>query len=212
MFSGIISIFEYIGIIAFSVSGTMIAIKQRMDLFGCLFLGATTALGGGAFRDIILGRLPPGMFMHYEYLLLAVCSSLLVFVPAYLFKKKYPTKVELIETVNNLFDAVGLGIFTVNGVQISLSQGYGENMVLCVFLGMMTGVGGGLLRDIISNEIPVIFRKHIYAIASLTGAICYFVLHKLQVSGILSTSLGVLVIFSLRLMATRYKWNLPKVI
>lgn len=212
MFTGIINVFECIGIIAFSVSGTMIAIKQRMDLFGCIFLGATTAMGGGAFRDIILGRFPPGMFMHYEYLLLATLSSLLVFIPAYLFKKNYVTKVEIIETVNNIFDAVGLGIFTINGVQISITQGYGDNIVLCVFLGMITGVGGGLIRDIISNEIPVIFRKHIYALASITGAVFYFLFYQLRVDGVLSTSISLLIIFSLRLMATHRKWNLPKII
>ncbi|MBO5728121.1 MAG: TRIC cation channel family protein, partial [Oscillospiraceae bacterium] len=155
---------ELAGTIAFAVSGAMLAVKKRLDIFGILFLGLITALGGGTIRDLLLGHTPPRMFYSVEYILLALLSSLAVFFVVRLTRGRSFWSGTAADTLLTLSDAFGLGTFAVIGTQAGITDGFGDNAVLCIFLGMVTGVGGGVLRDMMCTDIPFVLRKHIYAV------------------------------------------------
>ena len=202
-------VLELIGAAAFAVSGAMAAIEKRADIFGVLFLAVTTALGGGVIRDVLIGRIPPVMFVSYWYLLISVAAALAVFIDAYLRSEKYKLHLDKLDAVNNIFDAIGLAVFTVSGMNAAMPVS--DNIILVLFVGMCTGVGGGMLRDVMTNTMPKVLRKRVYAVASLIGGGLYYVMHVLDINQLLSVGCGMLVIFALRLFATIYKWNLPSV-
>lgn len=203
---------EVIGVLAFALSGAITAIERELDVFGVTVMGVTTAMGGGVIRDVLIGSLPPSMFYSYEYILAAATASLLTFIIAYIAKKKnFRLNVNTVNVVNNIFDAIGLGTFSVLGVSIAIDAGYSENMFLCVTLGLLTGVGGGALRDVMSRSIPFIFTKRVYAVASLTGCIVYYYMTVSECKEILSVTVPLLLIFFLRMLATIFKWSLPKI-
>lgn len=202
-------VLELIGAAAFAVSGAMVAIEKKADIFGVLFLAVTTALGGGVIRDVLIGRIPPVMFVSYWYLLISVVAALAVFIDAYLRSEKYKLHLDKLDAVNNVFDAIGLAVFTVSGMNAAMPVS--DNVILVLFVGMCTGVGGGMLRDVMTNTMPKVLRKRVYAVASLIGGGLYYVMHVLDINRLLSVGCGMLVIFALRLFATIYKWNLPSV-
>lgn len=202
-------VLELIGAAAFAVSGAMVAIEKKADIFGVLFLAVTTALGGGVIRDVLIGRIPPVMFVSYWYLLISVVAALAVFIDAYLRSEKYKLHLDKLDAVNNVFDAIGLAVFTVSGMNAAMPVS--DNVILVLFVGMCTGVGGGMLRDVMTNTMPKVLRKRVYAVASLIGGGLYYVMHVLDINQLLSVGGGMLVIFALRLFATIYKWNLPSV-
>lgn len=202
-------VLELIGAAAFAVSGAMVAIEKKADIFGVLFLAVTTALGGGVIRDVLIGRIPPVMFVSYWYLLISVVAALAVFIDAYLRSEKYKLHLDKLDAVNNVFDAIGLAVFTVSGMNAAMPVS--DNVILVLFVGMCTGVGGGMLRDVMTNTMPKVLRKRVYAVASLIGGRLYYVMHVLDINQLLSVGCGMLVIFALRLFATIYKWNLPSV-
>lgn len=201
-------VLELIGAAAFAVSGAMVAIEKKADIFGVLFLAVTTALGG-VIRDVLIGRIPPVMFVSYWYLLISVVAALAVFIDAYLRSEKYKLHLDKLDAVNNVFDAIGLAVFTVSGMNAAMPVS--DNVILVLFVGMCTGVGGGMLRDVMTNTMPKVLRKRVYAVASLIGGGLYYVMHVLDINQLLSVGCGMLVIFALRLFATIYKWNLPSV-
>lgn len=198
---------ELIGVAAFAVSGAMVAIEKKADIFGVIFLAVTTALGGGVIRDVLLGQLPPKMFTSYVYLLVAALSAVIVFVDAYIRREKYRQNMGRLDSINNIFDSIGLAVFTVSGMNMAMSVS--DNAVLILFLGMTTGVGGGMLRDMLTNAMPTVLRKRIYAVASLLGGGLYYTMYALNVNEALSAICGMLLIVVLRIMATVLKWNLP---
>lgn len=202
-------VLELIGAAAFAVSGAMVAIEKKADIFGVFFLAVTTALGGGVIRDVLIGRIPPVMFVSYWYLLISVVAALAVFIDAYLRSEKYKLHLDKLDAVNNVFDAIGLAVFTVSGMNAAMPVS--DNVILVLFVGMCTGVGGGMLRDVMTNTMPKVLRKRVYAVASLIGGGLYYVMHVLDINQLLSVGCGMLVIFALRLFATIYKWNLPSV-
>ena len=202
-------VLELIGAAAFAVSGALVAIEKKADIFGVLFLAVTTALGGGVIRDVLIGRIPPVMFVSYWYLLISVVAALAVFIDAYLRSEKYKLHLDKLDAVNNVFDAIGLAVFTVSGMNAAMPVS--DNVILVLFVGMCTGVGGGMLRDVMTNTMPKVLRKRVYAVASLIGGGLYYVMHVLDINQLLSVGCGMLVIFALRLFATIYKWNLPSV-
>ena len=202
-------VLELIGAAAFAVSGAMVAIEKKADIFGVLFLAVTTALGGGVIRDVLIGRIPPVMFVSYWYLLISVVAALAVFIDDYLRSEKYKLHLDKLDAVNNVFDAIGLAVFTVSGMNAAMPVS--DNVILVLFVGMCTGVGGGMLRDVMTNTMPKVLRKRVYAVASLIGGGLYYVMHVLDINQLLSVGCGMLVIFALRLFATIYKWNLPSV-
>ncbi len=205
-------ILEMIGTVSFAVAGAMVAVRKRVDLFGVLFLGIITALGGGMLRDITLGRIPPALFENGVYVAVAAATAGIVFVVARMLKEKYLAGEQTIDQINNVFDALGLGIFTVIGAQVAMEAGYGENALLVVCMGMITGIGGGLIRDLMVKEIPFVLRKRVYAVASITGAWIFYMLLQMKVPDWIAVFASVLWVFGMRMLATKYKWNLPKAI
>lgn len=202
-------ILELIGAAAFAISGAMAAIKRKADIFGVVFLGVITALGGGVIRDVLIGQLPPKMFVSYAYLLASLLVSLIVFFDAYIRREKYFANKDKLSEINNIFDAAGLAVFTISGMNTAM--GVSGNVILILTLGVITGVGGGMLRDMMTNTMPKVLRKRVYAVASLIGGALYYVLHLIGVNDILSAVIGMVTIFVLRVLATAYKWNLPSV-
>lgn len=200
---------EFSGVFAFGVSGAMIAVDRKLDLFGVVFMGVTTALGGGLVRDLMLGIVPPSMFRSYSYLLTSVAASLLVFAAALYFRKFYAQNSEKIEKITNIVDAIGLGLFSVFGARTAIECGYGDNVFFCMFLGMTTGSVGGLLRDVMTGAVPAVFRKRIYAVASLGGAGLYCLLIRFGLHETYSMLTAALCVFAVRMLATKYKWNFP---
>lgn len=207
-----IFILEIIGTIAFASSGAMVGIKKRMDLLGVCVLGMTTAVGGGMFRDLILGVTPPVMFQNPTYALLAIAFSVFVFCGMYFFQGKleHSRAYEYYDRLMMLCDAIGLGLFTVVGVNTARNIGYETTEFLQIFVGVLTGVGGGMLRDIMAGNTPYIFVKHVYASASIIGAaVCVLVSNWFgELPGMLA---GAAVVFVIRILAAHFKWNLPRI-
>ena len=154
---------EIVGTVAFAISGAMVAVRYRLDLFGVLLLGGVTALGGGTLRDLLMGSVPPRMFSSFEYLLIAAITSFVVFTLAYFARGKEWKRPSALGEMLNVIDALGLGAFAVAGTQMPMLGGYADNPFMCVFLGMTTGVGGGILRDLMIRDIPAVLRKDVYA-------------------------------------------------
>ena len=208
----IIFVLEILGTIAFAVSGVLTAIEKDLDLLGVLVLGTVTAVGGGALRDILLGTTPPVLFQKPVYVFVAAGTSLLVFLYFYFSGPKVSgLQKGSAEKAFNVLDAVGLGVFVVVGVRASISRGYESNAFLTVFIGTVTGIGGGLMRDQLAGKIPMVLRKRIYALSALAGAIIYYGLYRLNVSEYLSAPCGIGTVLLLRLLATKYKWSLPHI-
>ena len=200
---------ELVGTIAFSISGAMLAIQRQLDLFGVVFLGSITAIGGGITRDLLLGQIPPQSFVDYLYPLIAALTAALVFLLVALRQRRNKPLQLINDGILNVFDAAGLGIFSVIGVQSTVQAGFGSNAFFCVFLGMTTGVGGGILRDVLSHATPAVLRKHIYALASLAGALCYYLLRTQMPTA--SVLLSVALVVVLRVLASHYRWTLPRI-
>ena len=201
---------EIIGTVAFALSGTLVGLKYQLDVFGILLLAVTTALGGGMIRDLLIGRIPPVMFRDYRYLLAAVITSGLLFLIARFFKKHFIQYEEKLTFFNNIFDAIGLGAFVVVGMQAGIDAGYGENGFFLVFLGVLTCIGGGILRDLFVVRMPGVFHKHVYALPCILGACMYLVMIRLEVNELISIPIVMAFIFVFRMLAAKYHWNLPK--
>lgn len=201
---------ELAGTIAFAASGAMVGINCGMDIFGVCVLGVVTAVGGGMTRDIILGNVP-GALMRPVYVSIAIVTALIVFLVLYFKRNLLQGKVGVLyDRVMMVMDAVGLGIFTVVGVTTGISNGHLDNTFLLTFLGTLTGVGGGLLRDMMAGVPPYIFVKHIYACASVAGALsCVWIYRGFgQIPAMIVSSALVVMI---RFLAAHYRWNLPRV-
>lgn len=207
----IFNIMEWIGTISFAISGTLVAISCSLDLFGVITVGCVTAVGGGIIRDLLIGRIPPQIFFNPLILLVALLTSLSVFVFAYFNREKFNSLRERIERTNIFFDALGLAAFSVTGVEIACESAYSGNIVLVITLGTFTGVGGGVLRDVLVNEKPYVLIKHIYAIASILGCVCYYVISFVFGYRVWGTILAVGLTVAVRLLAAKYRWKLPKI-
>ena len=207
-----IFILELIGTVAFASSGAMIAIEKKMDIFGVNVLGATTAVGGGIMRDIILGLTPPGAFSHPVYVLVAALTSTILFVIAYAKPTAFESRVKTDYYDKLMFwcDTAGLVIFTVVGIQAAVRAVGGENVFFFVFIGTLTGVGGGVLRDIMAGETPYILVKHIYACAAIAGGIVC-VVGRTAFGEAYGTILGLAATVLLRFLAAHFRWNLMRV-
>ncbi len=205
----LIDIFIMIGTVSFAVSGALKAIKYEMDLFGVAMLALINAVGGGAIRDIIIGELPPSVFANPIYPITAIAVALIVFIIAY-FTKKMSDKVEKAEKLVLLFtDTLGLSIFTVIGINTATGVGITSVSVL-LFVGVITGTGGGILSDIFSGIVPNIFRRHIYALASIIGATADIILSR-YIPATSAMITGFALVFVIRMLAASFKWDLPKI-
>lgn len=207
----VLTVLEILGTIAFAVSGTFVAIRAKFDAFGVLVIGCITAVGGGILRDILIGATPPAIFSRLYVLGIAAATSLIVFVLAYLYRRTFDRLRERIESVNTVFDAVGLAAFTAMGTEIAFTAGVWSNPFLSVTLGVLSGVGGGILRDVLTETPPYIFKKHIYAVASIGGALLYYVVRYYCDYTVVATSLTLVSVVAVRLLAAKYRWSLPKI-
>ena len=187
------------GTFAFGLSGGILAVRKQMDLFGVLVLSVATGLGGGIMRDVLLGHIPPATLTDWRYPAAASLAGLVVFL--------WFTRVVHHGRFLTGFDAVGLGIFKVTGTTIAL--GSGLDPAASALLGMLTGVGGGVLRDVLAAEVPLIFRSEIYAVASLLGAIIVIVAYEVGLLGVPAEILAVLATFGLREVSVRKGWRIP---
>lgn len=201
---------ELIGTVAFAMSGAMTGLKCKLDIFGITLLSVTTALGGGVIRDLLIGRIPPMMFQDYKYLLAAAATAVVLFLVAKLAKNFYRANEQRIEVWTNVFDALGLGAFTVTGVQAGIAAGHADNGFLLVFLALLTGIGGGVLRDLLVQRMPLIFHKRIYALADILGACVYVFWYRRGGGVVLVSAVTIALVFTIRMLATKYHWNLPK--
>lgn len=202
-----IVILELIGTVAFSISGAMTAMKKNMDIFGVMILGLTTAVGGGIIRDLILGFTPPATFRDPLYAITAFVTAAIVFLPWV--RRLFQRYQRVYDLLMLTMDSVGLGIFTVIGVQAAFAQSSAYSTFLLSFVGVITGVGGGVLRDILAGNTPYIFVKHIYASASLAGALlCVILWHFIP--GIWAMNLGAALVILIRSLSAHYRWSLPR--
>lgn len=203
-------VLELIGAVAFAISGAMAAIKNRADIFGVIFLAVMTALGGGVIRDVLLGNLPPKMFVSYAYFIVSVVAAIAVFADAYIRSEKYILHRDRLDAVNNIFDAIGLAVFTISGMNTSMAVS--DNVLLILILGMATGVGGGMLRDVMSREKPMIFCKNIYATATLIGTVFYyFASYIIKLPDVPSMLAAYIIIVTVRMLAAKFRWDLPTI-
>ena len=200
-------ILEIIGTVAFAASGAIVGIQKKMDIFGVSILGLTAAVGGGILRDLILNITPPAAFLNPVFAVTAILVSIVIFVPAV--RTAFEHKKKLYDALILVMDSIGLGLFTVVGVQAATEAMAERNLFLISFVGVLTGVGGGILRDIFAGHTPYIFNKHFYACASIIGAwTCLLLWEPLgQVPAMIAGSLLTVV---LRLLAARFRWSLPR--
>lgn len=211
MQSSIIFFMEIIGTIAFACSGAMAGIRSKMDIFGVCVLGVITSVGGGMIRDIMLGIIPPSIFYHPVYLVVAVVSSCFIFIAFIIGRKHRHEHIALIyDTLMLIMDTIGLAIFTVLGVNTGISQGFADQTVLLAFVGTITGVGGGLLCDMMAGIPPAIFVKHVYASASIVGSIAVAASYNM-IGPESAMFVGFCTVILIRFLAIYFKWNLPRI-
>ncbi len=203
-----IFILELAGTVVFALSGALLALKKNMDLFGVCVMGLTTACGGGVVRDVLLGALPPVMFRQPVYALTALGVSLVVFLPTVRRVLTANSRAYILTVL--LADSAGLGIFTCcAGVAAAVNAGYGDNFFFSVFLGAVTGVGGGVIRDVLAGMPPYIFVKHVYACAAIAGAMLCAALW-VPLGSTAAMIAGSVLVFLLRLLAAHFRWNFPR--
>lgn len=208
MHNSIFTFIEILGTISFSVSGVIAGMKRNLDLFGTVFLGIITSVGGGVIRDIILNQDIPSVFRNPTHAILATVVALIFLIPP--IRKKITAKKRIYELTLLIMDSLGLGIFSVVGVRASMIAAPDGGIVLHIFMGVITGVGGGVLRDVLSKNLPYIFTKHIYALASIAGTLVCTLLWDF-IGTIPSMLCGAAVIFILRCLAAYFQWNLPRI-
>ena len=200
--AGTLLALDLIGTFVFALSGAVAGVKQRLDIFGVLVLSFAAASAGGIMRDLLIGSVPPVAIRDWRYLAASLLAGLLVFV--------WFPRIRRLPRARNLvliFDAAGLGLFAVAGTQKAL--GYGLNPVTAPLLGVLTGIGGGMLRDVLVAEVPVVLRADLYAVAALAGAVVVVIGHLLAAEPTWAAVLGASICFWLRLFAIRRGWQLP---
>ncbi len=202
-------VFEIIGTIAFAVSGAVKGIKYQMDVFGVCILGLVTGVGGGVIRDAVIGNTPVTAIKNPLFATVAVLASLLAFAVIYMLGKRTDESSKKYSVFMFAADTLGLAVFTNTALTIARSTGI-TNALALIFLGTVTGVGGGVLRDVFCGDVPYIFKKHVYASASAAGALVNIVLYSFAPQSIASVC-GMLTVVVLRILAAHFKWNLPKI-
>jgi len=192
-------IIDILGTIAFAISGVLVALNKKMDPFGVFIIAFVTAVGGGTLRDILIGQVPVSWMTSMTYVYVVFGATVFAIV----FRKK----INYLRTSLFLFDTIGIGLYTVVGIEKGISAGL--HPIICVTLGTMTACFGGVIRDILCNEIPVIFRKEIYATACILGGVTYFVFRELPIDNNLVFVFAGLVVIIVRLIAVKFKISLP---
>lgn len=196
----IILYLDYFGTVAFAVTGAFKAIEQKSDLVGVAILSTIAGLSGGIIRDVLFGRFPPAALSDPTYFVLTIFTGFVVFFSYHKIKKHW-----------NVFlkcDAVGLGVFTIIGATMAFAI-FGPNLLLITFAGLITATGGGILRDVFVNEMPLVFVRELYATASFGGVLVFYAL-VLLADPVIAAIAGIITATGIRLLAMKYNWNLPK--
>ncbi len=192
-------IIDILGTIAFAISGVLVAMQKRMDPFGILIIAFVTAVGGGTLRDILIGVTPVSWMKDMTFTYVIFASTFFAVIVR--------NKINYLRTSLFLFDTIGIGLYTVVGIEKGL--GAGLHPIICIALGTMSACFGGVIRDMLCNEIPVIFRKEIYATACILGGVTYFALRFLPIDNNFIFIIAGAVVISTRLLAVKFKVSLP---
>ncbi|HII35827.1 MAG TPA: trimeric intracellular cation channel family protein [Nitrosopumilaceae archaeon] len=193
---------DLFGTMAFAVTGAFKAIEHKADIVGIIILATMTGVAGGTLRDIIIGKFPSNSLSDPWYVIITVSTGIMIFF-------LYP-KMQKHWNLFLKFDALGLGVFTIIGATFAY-HAFGLNFLAIALAGMLTAVGGGILRDVFVNEMPIVFVKELYASASFIGILVFYILLSMNAEFYVATVIGIVVTTMLRLIAMRYNWNLPKV-
>ena len=192
-------VLDLIGTFVFAISGAAAGVKNRLDIFGVSVLAIVAGSAGGMIRDVLIGAVPPGAVSDWRYFAVSITAAIATFL-------WYPGITQRMRFIL-LFDAAGLGLFAVAGTEKALA--FGINPLVATLLGTLTGIGGGVMRDLLLREIPVVMRAELYAVAALAGAIVVVVGHMLQLPTLPVMIAGACVCFGMRLLAIRRGWSLP---
>lgn len=207
----ILFIMDCLGTVAFAVTGALLGVRKRMDLFGIVVMAIVSATGGGVLRDLMIGQLPPAAFVEPRFVSVAAVTGAAVFLFLFLHPHMPHRVASAYDKILFCFDTLGVAAFTVDGIVIGMTHGHRGNLFLLVFLGVITGVGGGILRDLLANRTPEVLKKHIYAIAAILGGMIVGILFRLGVADQLALIAGFASIVLLRVLAARFRWDLPRV-
>ena len=194
------TITEVLGTFSFAAAGAFAAMDKKLDPFGVVIISFATAIGGGTIRDVLLGRFPVGWLTDATAIWVIIIGATVAMFFSGPLKKLQPMLF--------YFDALGLGFFTMMGIQTGLEQHLSTG--ICIMLGTITGCFGGVLRDVLLNNVPLIFQKEIYASASIIGGVVFFLLHQMHIPLSYAYLIGILVVFTVRVLAVRFSWSLPR--
>jgi len=197
-----IYILDLFGTMAFAVTGAFKAIEHKSDIVGIIILATITGVAGGTIRDIVLGEFPTNSISDPAYVIITVATGVVIFFLYSHLKKHWNVFLK--------FDAIGLGVFTIIGATFAFNI-FGLNYLAMALAGILTAIGGGILRDVFVNEVPIVFIKELYASASFVGVTIFYLLLLAGIELYAATIAGIIIITGLRLVAMKYNWNLPKV-
>lgn len=191
-------IFDLAGTFVFAISGVLTALSKKFDLVGSIIIGIVTAVGGGTLRDLLIGETPVGWLLDLNYLIVVLAAVII----SYLFRDQ----ISNLRKSMFLFDTMGIGLFTILGLQKTLSAGL--SIPIAIMMGIVSAVFGGVIRDVLTNEIPLIFRKEIYATACLAGAIIFIIVEQFIRLPTVNMVVSMLVVFIIRYIAIKKQWSL----
>ena len=197
-----IYVLDLFGTMAFAVTGAFKAIEKKFDIVGIIILATITGLAGGTIRDVIIGKVPPNSIADPAYIAITVATGIVIFLLFSRLKKHWNLFLK--------FDAIGLGVFTIIGATFAYNI-FGLNFLAIAFAGIVTAIGGGILRDVFVQDTPIIFVKELYASASFIGVVVFYFILVLDGSLYIATILGIIMTTGLRMVAMKYNWNLPTV-
>lgn len=200
MYPNFLNLIDVIGTFAFAVSGAFSAMERKLDPFGILIISFVTAIGGGTIRDVLVGNFPVNWLQNDITVLVIFTAAIMTML--------FGSYLKQFNSALFIFDALGLGLFTIIGFEIGWKHGFGTG--ICVALGTISACFGGVLRDVLLNKVPLIFQKEIYALACIIGAIAYYFLRKTDLNSNVSKVICILLIFSIRIIAVRLKLSLPR--
>ncbi|HJW17834.1 MAG TPA: trimeric intracellular cation channel family protein [Flavisolibacter sp.] len=201
MYSSFLNLIDILGTFAFAVAGGFSAMERKLDPFGVLIIAFVTAIGGGTVRDVLVGNFPVNWLHNGNTILIIFVSSILTMI--------FGSYLKHLNTALFIFDALGLGLFTIIGIEVGLKQGFSAG--ICIALGTISACFGGVIRDVLLNKVPLIFRKEIYALACIIGGITYYLLKQTHLNDDVAKVICILMIFVIRFIAVRFNLSLPQI-
>jgi len=201
MYSSFLNLIDILGTFAFAVAGGFSAMERKLDPFGVLIIAFVTAIGGGTVRDVLVGNFPVNWLQNGNTILIIFVSAILTMI--------FGSYLRHLNTALFIFDALGLGLFTIIGLEVGLKQGFSAG--ICIALGTISACFGGVIRDVLLNKVPLIFQKEIYALACIIGGIAYYLLKQTHLNDDVAKVICILMIFVIRFIAVRFNLSLPRI-